>query len=66
MQTIGYLSERQTAALTTLSPTTIWRKRKAGEFPDPVRISKGRVAYLRADIERWMNDRAAEGQAHAA
>ena len=41
-----------------LSPTTIWRERRAGRFPAPVRISPGAVAWLESDIDVWIAERA--------
>jgi predicted DNA-binding transcriptional regulator AlpA len=40
-----------------VNEATIWRMRQRGEFPEPIRISPGRVAYLRKDIERWLEQR---------
>ena len=40
-----------------LSATTIWRQRRRGQFPDPVRISPGCVAWREADIESWIASR---------
>jgi len=33
------------------SVVTAWRKRREGTFPQPIRISTGRVAWRRADLE---------------
>lgn len=41
--------ERQTS----LDITTIYRKMKAGTFPQPVRIGKRRVAWRESDIMAW-------------
>ena len=40
-----------------LSATTIWRQRRHGQFPDPVRISPGCVAWREADVESWIASR---------
>jgi prophage regulatory protein len=40
-----------------LSATTIWRLRCCGQFPDPVRISPGCVAWREADVESWIASR---------
>jgi prophage regulatory protein len=53
----GFISPRHTAALTSLSPVTIWRLEGRNEFPKRVRISRGRVAYLRSQVEQWLRDR---------
>lgn len=42
-------------SVTSMSRATLYRLRKAGAFPAPVRISTRRVAWRRSDIEAWMN-----------
>ena len=34
------------------SRSTRWRMRRKGEFPDPVRLSTGRVAYVADQIDK--------------
>lgn len=36
------------------SYVTAWRRRKQGLFPAPIRISVGRVAWRRSDLEEWL------------
>lgn len=36
------------------SYVTAWRKRRQGTFPAPIRISVGRVAWRRVDLENWL------------
>ena len=45
------------AARVGLSGTTIWRLRRRGQFPDPVRISPGCVAWRESDVESWIASR---------
>jgi predicted DNA-binding transcriptional regulator AlpA len=40
-----------------ISAITAWRMRKRGQFPEPVRLSQGRIAWLRSDLEHWLNTR---------
>jgi predicted DNA-binding transcriptional regulator AlpA len=47
------------ALLGNISSTTLWRQRRAGNFPKPIRISPGRVAWLKADIIAWLAERKA-------
>lgn len=60
------LTEAEAAALLHLSPDTLrqWRtgKRHAGKAPAYIQQGKGRVLYLRADLEAWLlrNRRVAE------
>ena len=42
-----------------LSGCTVWRLRRAGEFPAPIRLSVGRVGYRRSDLEAWLAERQA-------
>ncbi len=44
-----------------LSSTTVWRLRRAGEFPRPIRLSVGRIGWRRADLEAWLSAREAVG-----
>jgi prophage regulatory protein len=37
----------------TLSKTVIWRLMNRGEFPQPVRLSPNRVAWVRREVEEW-------------
>ena len=51
------LRTRAVLELMGLSRTTLWRRRKAGDFPAPVRLG-GRgsraVGWRRTDVERWL------------
>ena len=38
---------------TSLDITTIYRRMKAGTFPQPVRVGKRRVAWRESDIAAW-------------
>lgn len=48
-----WLGWRQVHDLTGLGRTTAWRMRQDGDFPDPVPISPGRVAWRARDIAAW-------------
>lgn len=39
---------------TSLDITTIYRKMKAGTFPQPVRVGLRRVAWRESDIAAWL------------
>jgi prophage regulatory protein len=43
---------------TSLSRTTLWRMVRAGEFPKPIAVSPGRVAWSEAEVNAWMAARA--------
>lgn len=40
---------------TSLDISTIYRKMKAGTFPQPVRIGKRRVAWRESDVAEWLS-----------
>ncbi len=52
-----FLAWRQVRNLTGLGRTTAWRMRQAGDFPEPVPISPGRVAWRARDIAAWNESR---------
>jgi len=52
-----FLGWRQVRELTGLGRTTTWRLRQAGDFPEPVAITPGRVAWRARDIARWNESR---------
>jgi prophage regulatory protein len=53
------VSPAQLAALTGLSSVTLWRMRGRGEFPQPIQLSPGRVAWRAVDINEWLASRLA-------
>lgn len=52
----GFLSERAVIKATSLSRTSLYRKRVAGEFPEPEYISEGRIGYRIREIALWLDD----------
>lgn len=48
------ISRKEVLNRTSLSPATLWRKERAGEFPRAVRISTNRVAYSADAVEDWI------------
>jgi prophage regulatory protein len=52
---MGFYSARQVCELTTYSKTTLWRELRAKRFPHPIRISPGRVAFIRDQVDAWLN-----------
>lgn len=44
--------------LVPLSRSSIYQKLAAGEFPAPIRLSPGRVAWRERDLLNWLNTRA--------
>ena len=54
------LSLNQVARLTSLSRTAINRYRSAGQFPQPVSVGERRLAFVRAEVVGWVNERIAK------
>jgi prophage regulatory protein len=52
----GFMSEKAVMKATSLSRTSLHRKRLAGEFPQPEPISKGRMAYRVRDVQAWLDN----------
>lgn len=60
--TAGELSEngfiRQSDLIPNIVPfssATLWRQVKSGEFPKPVKLSKGVTAWRRSDVRAWID-----------
>ena len=53
----GFYTLKQVCELTTLSATTIWRRRREGSFPEPV-VFEGRIAWEVAAIHAWLEKQA--------
>jgi len=51
------VSIREVKRALGLSQSTLYRMRRAGEFPKPIRLSRARVGWPRAVIERWIANR---------
>jgi prophage regulatory protein len=51
------IPKKEVIRLTSLSGTTIWRLARAGQFPAPVQLSRGRVAFLQSQVIAWINTR---------
>lgn len=52
----AFLSEKDVVAVTSLSRTSLHRKRLSGEFPEPESISEGRVGYRIRDVQEWLEN----------
>jgi len=42
-----------------ISTTTIWRMRRAKQFPEPVAVSPNRKAWRESEIDAWLEARVA-------
>lgn len=51
------LSPKEVSRLTSLSRSTLWRLRGSGDFPQPIRLSNIRIAWLEVDVLQWVTSR---------
>lgn len=58
-----YLKRAEVVALVGLGYSTIWRLEREGKFPARRKLSAGRVGWVRAEVDRWAEDRDAVQQA---
>lgn len=59
------VSERQAAAMTGLGYRTLQAMRLSGNGPAFVQLSKRRVGYSVAELERWISERSVQSTADA-
>ncbi len=52
----AFMSEKAVMKATSLSRTSLHRKRLAGEFPEPQPLSEGRVGYRIRDVQAWLEN----------
>jgi len=52
-----FIRLREIVAVTGLSPATIWRRERAGDFPRRRQISPGAVGWLASEVQVWMEAR---------
>lgn len=52
---------KELSKMLNLSPTTIWRMRRAGQFPEPVSIPVRAVGWEEATIHEWVESRKVVG-----
>mgnify|MGYP005997121225 CR=1 FL=1 len=53
----------ETVKLTGCPRSTILKYTKTGQFPKAVRLLGDRIAFVRADVEQWIQERIAAGEA---
>ncbi|MEL7546821.1 MAG: AlpA family phage regulatory protein [Pseudomonadota bacterium] len=54
------LSQEDVVQTVGLSRQELWRRRRAGTFPRPVKLGGRRIAYVKSEIEAWIADRVSE------
>ena len=55
----GIYRPRELSVLVGLSQATIWRMRQRGEFPEPVKLSRGATGWPDAIVQKWISERTA-------
>jgi prophage regulatory protein len=60
------LRMRAVCQSTGLSRSQLYRRLRAGEFPQPVRLSKQAIAWASNEIQDWIDARVAERDAEGA
>jgi len=54
---MAMLSKNQVIERTSLSAVTIWRRVRAGDFPQSVQLSPGRVGWIESEVTEWLESR---------
>ena len=52
-----FISVREAVTLTSCPRSTIIKHSKTGQFPAQVRLCGNRIAFIRADVEAWIETR---------
>lgn len=55
-----FLSIRNVCQRLTIGRTKLWLLMKEPGFPQPVRVTAGRKAFVKSEIEAWMQQRVEE------
>ena len=57
-----FISVREAVTLTSCPRSTIIKHSKTGQFPAQVRLCGNRIAFVRADVEQWIDARLASNK----
>ena len=52
-----FMTVTETVAYTGCPRSTILKHSKTGQFPKTIRLLGNRIAFVRADVEQWLNAR---------
>ena len=53
----------EAVTMTACPRSTILKYSKIGQFPKTIRLLGNRIAFVRADVEQWIQERIAAGEA---
>jgi len=56
----GYIRQRQLLSLIPVSPATLWRWVKSGQFPKPVKLGSNTTAWRCEPVRQWLDAKAAK------
>lgn len=59
------ISGPEVQARLSVSRCTVWRMVRRGDFPAPVRVSPGRVAWSAGDVDAWIAGKIAAARGEA-
>ena len=51
------LTKQEVVTRTSLSPSTIWRRMKAGDFPESVQLTPWKIGWHEEEIDQWLESR---------
>lgn len=54
------MSPKEAALATSLSRPALYYLSESGQFPRPVRLTERRIAFVRAEVEKWIDGRVTE------
>ena len=43
--------------LLDIDPATLWRWRKSGNFPSPIKLTRGNLRWRKKDVTAWLDSR---------
>lgn len=49
--------EQELLQILSCSRSTLWRLRRNGSFPKPIKIGNRSIAWIREDIDAWIKER---------
>ena len=52
-----FISVREAVTLTSCPRSTIIKHSKTGQFPPTIRLLGDRIAFVRADVQNWIDSR---------